>query len=194
MSRSGRTGVPRHAGAACWRSGPAQLVEAVVVDPEVVGDLVDDGHGDLLDQFLAGGAPALERAAEDEDAVGQDHGPALVALGQGSAVIEAQQGGTALLVVVLGPEHVGVGLVLDEDDHIVHGLGQVPGDLVQGVADRLLEVLLGHAGHMGGLAHGRSLPRLLWRAAVRDGHGGRGDRGIAHLCVSEKCRVNPLFV
>jgi hypothetical protein len=32
--------------------GPAELGEAILVDPEVVGDLVNDGHPDLLLQQL----------------------------------------------------------------------------------------------------------------------------------------------
>ena len=43
----------------CSRLLPPELVEAIVVDAEVVGDLVDDRHPDLLDQLLAGRAPAL---------------------------------------------------------------------------------------------------------------------------------------
>ena len=38
------------------RSAPAELVEAVVVDAEVVGDLVDDGDADLLDHLGLGAA------------------------------------------------------------------------------------------------------------------------------------------
>ena len=33
---------------------PAELVQALVVDAEVVGNLVDDGHRHLLDDVLAG--------------------------------------------------------------------------------------------------------------------------------------------
>lgn len=60
---------------------PAEFVESVVVDAEVVGDLVDDGHRDLLDQLLAARAPALQRTFEDEDAIGQDEGPRGVTFG-----------------------------------------------------------------------------------------------------------------
>lgn len=33
------------------RSGPAQLAEALVADPEVVSNLVDDRHPDLMDDL-----------------------------------------------------------------------------------------------------------------------------------------------
>ena len=38
-------------------SGVAQVVQLVVVDPEVVRDLVDDGDPDLLDHLVRGSAP-----------------------------------------------------------------------------------------------------------------------------------------
>ncbi len=34
------------------RSRPAKLVQAVVVDAEMVGDLVDHGHRDLVDHLV----------------------------------------------------------------------------------------------------------------------------------------------
>ena len=49
------------------RSAPAELVEPVVVDPEVVRDLVDDGHPDLLDHVGFVVADGEDRAAEHGD-------------------------------------------------------------------------------------------------------------------------------
>src|SRR5690606_20032615 len=48
---------------------PAELVEAPVVDAEVVGDLVHDRDGDLLDHLLLGGADRADVLAEDRDPV-----------------------------------------------------------------------------------------------------------------------------
>src|SRR5215204_3853931 len=41
-------------------SAPAEIVQAVVIDAEVVGHLVHDGDLDLLDQFLLGRAELAE--------------------------------------------------------------------------------------------------------------------------------------
>lgn len=72
------------AGAAGGRgSGPAELVELVVVEAEVVGDLVDHRGADLLDDLFAGVAEAEGRAAVDEDPVRQDAGVPLAAFGEG---------------------------------------------------------------------------------------------------------------
>ena len=96
------------------------------------------------------------------------HGPALVALGQGDAVVQPQERGQAGVVVVLLGEHLRIGLVLNEDDHVIHHLGQVLRDPVEGVADDVLEVLLRHPDRLrlpGAVrlllllvAHGHSLP------------------------------------
>ena len=53
-------------------SAPAELVQPLVVDAEVVGDLVDDRGRDLLHHVVLGVAHAQGRVAVDGDAVGQD--------------------------------------------------------------------------------------------------------------------------
>ena len=56
------------------RQVPAELVQPVVVDAEVVRDLVHHGDGDLLDDLLRGLADRERRVAEDRDPVGQRPG------------------------------------------------------------------------------------------------------------------------
>ena len=68
LERPGTGGPPR-----CERrrSAPAELVEGVLLDAEVVGDLVHHGHGDLLAQVLDVVAHPGQRPAEEGDPVGQ---------------------------------------------------------------------------------------------------------------------------
>src|SRR5262245_66225877 len=51
-------------------SGPAELAEAVVVDPEVVTDLVQHGHPHLRGELLLVACALAQRAAEDRDPIG----------------------------------------------------------------------------------------------------------------------------
>ena len=52
-------------------SAPAEFVQPVVVDAEVVGDLVDHGDRDLVDDLVLGLADVEQRLAVDGDGVGQ---------------------------------------------------------------------------------------------------------------------------
>src|SRR6476469_162823 len=64
-------------------SAPAEGVQTGVVDAEMVGDLVDDGHGYLVDHVVARVAGTQRGSAEDGDPIGQGTGrPPLAALGQ----------------------------------------------------------------------------------------------------------------
>ena len=72
--------------AARGRSSPAEFVQAVVVDAEVVGDLVDDGDGHLVDDLLLGLADVQQGLAIDRDRVGQRTRVGGVALGQRDAL------------------------------------------------------------------------------------------------------------
>ena len=94
-------------------SCPAELVQSVVVDTEVVGDLVDDGDGDLVDDLRLGVAHLQQGVAVERDGVRQRAGVGGVALGQRDALVE--------------PEQVGlVGMaVLDQDDDVVDRGGQL---------------------------------------------------------------------
>src|SRR5688572_26265362 len=72
------SGTSSHATRPCARtfgpespSAPAELVETVLLDPEVVRDLVDDGDGDLLDDVVLGLADVADGLAVDHDPVRQ---------------------------------------------------------------------------------------------------------------------------
>ena len=60
------------AGDKAWmpRLRPAELVQPIVVDPEVVRDFVDHRDRHLLDDFLLGLAELQQRGAVDGDGVG----------------------------------------------------------------------------------------------------------------------------
>src|SRR3954447_1622439 len=106
---------------------PAQFVQAGLVDPEVVRDLVHDGHRDLLDDVVDGVADVADRLAIDHDPVRQRPAVLPAALGQRVALVEPEQVG---LVVVA---------VLDEDDDVVQQEHELLRHLVEGVGDELLE-------------------------------------------------------
>src|SRR5688572_19064960 len=90
-------------------SGPPQLVEALVVDAEMVGDLVHDGDAHLTAHVGLVAAVRADRTAEDGDAVGH-HQPAVgLPLGERDALVAAEQ--TA-----------GWRDVVDEQGHVVHEL------------------------------------------------------------------------
>ena len=76
------------------RQRPAELVEPVVVDAHVVGELVDHRDADLLDQLVLVLALGAEGEAVDRDDVGEDAG-VVAAGGQRDAVVEAEQVGLA---------------------------------------------------------------------------------------------------
>ena len=74
--RAGHPGRPGGPLVVCARVGgfgsaPAELVQGVLLDAEVVGDLVHHGHGDLVAQLLVVLAHPGQRAAEQGDPVGQ---------------------------------------------------------------------------------------------------------------------------
>ena len=52
-------------------SAPTQFVQPVVVDTEVMGDLVDDGDRDLIDDVVVGVAGLEQGLAVDRDGVRQ---------------------------------------------------------------------------------------------------------------------------
>ena len=74
-------------------SGVAEVVQPVVVDAEVVGDLVHDGDADLLDDLVLGLAHRQRGVAEDRDPVRAPPSVAAVALGERDAVVEPEQVG-----------------------------------------------------------------------------------------------------
>src|SRR5665647_424115 len=133
-----RTAYPR-AWVLVWvLSVPAELVQSLVVDTEVVRDLVHHGDCYLLQDLLAGLTHAQRRTPEDGDPVREcPRGPAAVAPGQRRAVVHAEQ-----LWVVRGR------FVLNEEDHVVHEGKQLGGDVVERVSHGLVELFCGHRQHI----------------------------------------------
>ena len=130
-------------------SAVAELVEPVVVDPEVVGDLVHHRDPHLPDQLLRRRAHREQRPAEDRDPVRQAR-VVRRALGERDPLVEPQQVGL-----------LGRWLVLDQDDDVVHLRGDLLGDLVEGLLHQGLErrpVEL----HAATLAAHRSLAPRAW--------------------------------
>src|SRR4029453_9535936 len=110
-------------------SVPAQFVQPLVADPEVVGDLVDDGDRHLVDHVVLGLADVADGFAVDHDPVRQVAAVMPAALGQRVTLVEPEQVG--LLVVA----------VLHQDDDVVQQLHQLRRHLVERVGDQLLELL-----------------------------------------------------
>ncbi len=112
-------------------SAPAEFVEAVVVDAEVVRDLVHDRAGDQVPEVLGTGRPCLQRPAEQPDPVGhQRHAPP--ALRQWGALVQAQQDG---VVVGLGRD------VLDRDLDVVEAFQDRTRDAGHGAVHEPHEVV-----------------------------------------------------
>src|SRR5690625_5224879 len=65
---AGQVALPREGSG----SAPAQLMEAVLLDPVVMGDLMDDRHEDLLAQMVAVLREGVEGAPEAPDGVRRD--------------------------------------------------------------------------------------------------------------------------
>src|SRR3954466_6942605 len=128
-SRGRRERASERWGGAGPSSSPAELVQAVVVDAEVVRDLVDDGDRDLLDDLVLGLADVTDRQPVDHDPVGQRPAVLPAALGQRVALVQPEQ-----------VRLVGVA-VLDEDDDVVQERHELGRHLVEGVGDQLLELL-----------------------------------------------------
>ena len=108
-------------------SAPAELVETIVVDAQMMGQFVDDGHPDLVDEFVEIPGVVAECEPEQGDPIGQLEAAVLVALGAGNALVEAEQ--------VLG-----LVLVFDQDHDVVEQVEDLVGQAVEGVADVLLEL------------------------------------------------------
>src|SRR4051794_19093630 len=94
-----------------------ELVEAVLVDPEVVRELVENGDPDLLLELFRVGKRLGERLPEDRDLVGE------------------------VLVRFPEPEEVGVVRILVLDDHgdVLQGLREVRRQLIEGPPHVLFE-------------------------------------------------------
>src|SRR5450755_3282456 len=126
------------------RGSIPQFVQPVVVDPEVMGNLVDDGLAHLGDDLLLGVAIGTQAGAVDHDPVGQDPGVGRRPLGQRHADVE--------------PEQVWIGRhVLDEDRHVAHRLRELLRNAIQGLGDELFEALARDLHHPASKPRGRPL-------------------------------------
>src|SRR5437762_1172422 len=108
-------------------SGIAELVQAVLVDAEVVGQLVQHGDTDLvLEQARIVAEFGDERAAEDADPVGHGAGP-VAALGQRRALVETEEIGILAI------------LLLDRDLDVRDRLRELGRERVERPGDVVLE-------------------------------------------------------
>src|SRR5215467_10241352 len=104
-----------------WRARadlPAELVEAIIVDAEVVADLVDHSPAYLVAHLILGVADGADGQAVDRDPVGQDPGVLGGAAGERHPLVEAEQPGRARAV-------------LDRDGDVAHQLAEFLGQPVQ---------------------------------------------------------------
>jgi hypothetical protein len=69
---------------------PAELVQPVVIDAQMVGDLVENCPADLFDQLLISQAQLEVRLAKYDDPVGERSPVVRGALGQGYSLIESK--------------------------------------------------------------------------------------------------------
>ncbi len=108
-------------------SAPAEFVETVVVDAQMMGQFVDDGDPDLVDEFVEIAGVVAECEPEQGDSIRQLEPAVLVPLGARDALVEAE-------------EILGLVRVLDEDHDVVEQVEDLVGQAVEGVADVLLEL------------------------------------------------------
>src|SRR5689334_17884853 len=94
-------------------------------------DLVDDGVRNHLPELVVVPGDALDVLPEQRDAVGQHAGIVVAPLGQGDALVQAEE-----------PRLTGRGAVLHDDLDVVHGLADPVGEAVHGLGRQLLEPLL----------------------------------------------------
>ena len=78
---------------------PAQIVETVVVDAEVVGDFVHHRGDDFVHDVVVGVTDGTDRQSIDEDPIGQLANAITVTFGERDAVVQAQNvGGFAVVL------------------------------------------------------------------------------------------------
>src|SRR5687767_1152462 len=115
---------------------PSELVQAVVVDTEVVGHLMDHRAPDDLAHGLRAARLVLDVRLVECDAVGEKTVVVGSSLGQRHALVESEQ---ALDVSVL--DVFGAGELLYDYVEVADAGGQLWGKLVQSLVDDLFELL-----------------------------------------------------
>ena len=78
-------------------------MQTVIINAEVVGNFVDNGHGDFSAEFVEIGAHFAKGKSVNEDVIRHSQPPVLLPLGQWYTVVEAEQIGR--VPPVGGPYH-----------------------------------------------------------------------------------------
>ncbi|MCW2527688.1 MAG: hypothetical protein JWM76_2548 [Pseudonocardiales bacterium] len=118
------------------RSTPAELVQAGVVDADVMTELVHNRNRDLLRQFVLIGAELHEGPAKQRDLIGQSERVVRVALGQRDAVIETEQS----RLVRIPTSH--------SDHDVVEHSRDLIRQPIERIGNQLLETRLRHPHHV----------------------------------------------
>ncbi len=107
---------------------PAEFVETLVVDAEVVGDLVHNSGNDFVHHFFVSIADRTDRPPVDEDAIRQFTNTVILTFSERNAVIE--------------PQNVGVfTVVFDQENDVVDECEEVLRDQIDGFAHQHFETL-----------------------------------------------------
>ena len=111
-------------------------MQTFVVDPEVMGELVDDRDPDLVGEVVRVGEVRLEGQTEERDPV-RDRRPVRAPVGARDTLVQAVQGVVGI-ELVLAPL-VGRRFVGDDDRDLIERLGERVRDGRQGQVDEVLE-------------------------------------------------------
>lgn len=130
--QAGRTGVYHRP------SGHADLVETVIVDAEVVGQLMEDGLADLLPDLGVVGANRFDGALVDRDLIGQDEVVELAAAGDRDTRIEPEEGVPA--PDASGPKLARRRCGVDDDVDVVNAGEEARRQRGDGLADQAAEL------------------------------------------------------
>jgi hypothetical protein len=131
--------------------GPiTEVVELVFVHAGVMAELVKEGFPDFLGEGFAGGAGFDQGLAVDHDARREIAGSA--AFMEIVADVEAQGciGFFLVLLVFIAREGVGVGFagaIFDDDGDLVEPLGELGGEIGDGLFDEAVEGFAGDVEH-----------------------------------------------
>lgn len=108
------------------RSAPTQFMEGVVVDPKMMGDLVDHGDQHLVAEFVEVFTVLAESDAVQGDSIGECERLVVVSIGEWYALIQPVE-------LLLGM------VVLDDNDDVVEEISKLVWQKVERFANQLLE-------------------------------------------------------